>query len=378
MAEVFIVTGEASGDAVGAGLATALRELKPDVAIAGVGAARMQAAGVALWANSRQWAAMGIIQSIPMAGRLLVLLKRLKRHLLAARPDLLVLVDFGAFNVRLGEWAVAAGIRTAYLMPPGSWRKHAREDRLRRLAGAADVFYCPFAWNAQNLRSVGADAEHIGHPVLDLAAPTAALPALKERLHPRDGRLIALLPGSRRQEVGSIAPLMAEVIAGWAHSADRFVMVRALSFREDEIEACLPKGLDARLTIVPGGTADPLHACDLAVVCAGTATLEAAVAGKPMVVVNRGPWLMHLEWQLRKRSIQARFIAMPNIIADREVVREFVDTDATTENVLTALRRLADDPAAYAEAESSLRDVREALCPEGALRTTAARMAALI
>ncbi|HEY3414565.1 MAG TPA: hypothetical protein VGM51_16120 [Armatimonadota bacterium] len=378
MADVFIVTGEASGDAVGAGLASELRRLKPDVVISGVGAARMQAAEVSLWANSRQWAAMGIMQSVPIAGSLLLLLKRLKRHLLAARPDLLVLVDFGAFNVRLGRWAVEAGIRTVYLMPPGSWRKQTREDRLRRLAASADFFFCPFEWNARNLQSVGANAEHIGHPVLDLAAPTENLPALKERLRPRNGRLIALLPGSRRQEVGSLAPLMAEIIAAWPCPEDRFVMVRALSFREDEFAACLPEGLDSKMTIVPGGTADPLHASDMAVVCAGTATLEAAVAGKPMVVVNRGPWLMHVEWQLRKRSIRARYVAMPNIIAEREVVREFVDTDATTDNVFAALKSLADDPAAYAETERALAEVRNALRPAGALRTAATRIAALL
>lgn len=380
MADCFFVTGEASGDAVAAGVARHLHEMCPGATLEAIGSSCLAAAGVPLWADSRSWAAMGIVQSVPVGVRLLTVMRALKLHLAAKPPQVLVLVDFGAFNVRLGRWAVEQGIRTVYLMPPGSWRKQARPQSLAKMVSSADVFLSPYAWNADILKAAGLNAEHIGHPVLELAAPTGYAKELAVE-RPEGGRLIALLPGSRRHEVSVMAPLILKAAEQWPHRNDRFLMVTAITFTEAEFEASSGAGrsaLGGRLTVVDGHAADVLHASDLAITCAGSVTLEGVVACTPMVAVYAGPWLMHLEWQIRKRHLSAPFVTMPNIIAGREIVPEFVDTEATVDNIVGALRELAENPDRYAEAKRDLVSVRDALKPEGAMETAANRIAALM
>jgi len=381
MADCFFVTGEASGDAVAAGVIRHLRAACPDLVAGGIGSSQMAAAGVALWADSREWAAMGIVQSVPVGVRLLSVLRALKRHLAAERPRVLILVDFGAFNVRLGRWAVEQGISTVYLMPPGSWRREGRPKSIAKMQRSANVFLSPYAWNAEILKAAGLQVEHIGHPVLELSAPTEYVNELKAGRPSGGGRLIALLPGSRRHEVRAMAPLLVKVAEQWPHRNDRFLLVRAGTFTESEFSqyvGAVGPSLQDRLTVVDGHAADVFHASDLAVLCAGTATLEGAVACTPMVVIYAGPWLMHVEWQLRKGGLNAPMVAMPNILAGREIVRELVDTEATVDNIVSAARDLAEDPVRYAEAKRNLESVRNDLLPEGAMETAAARIAALL
>jgi lipid-A-disaccharide synthase len=372
MPGIFIVTGEASGDAVGAGLADLLRAERPDIPIAGIGGRRMRDAGVRLFADSGKWAAIGIMQAAPMIWKLTRLLNSLKAHLLTDRPDALVLVDFGAFNVRLGTWAKENGIRTVYLMPPGSWRRTANPARLQKLAAAADLFLTPFAWNAASLEALGAQAVHIGHPALDFAAPE---PTASEKAGP--ARRIALLPGSRRHEVETLAPVMARVARAWPFPEDRFTLVKAPSFTNSEILELLrrgvPNGLDAlpNLDIVEGNAAAVFHASDLAVVCSGTAALEGAIAGVPMVVVYDGPLLMQAEWMLRRRWLKIGHMAMPNIIADSLIVPELRADEVTEQNIVRTLRQYVDDPGRAADTRRRLLEVRAALEPRGALQTAA-------
>ncbi len=374
MADVFIVTGEASGDAIGGGLAAHLNALRPGLDLEGIGAARMDGAGVRLWANSGEWAAIGIAQAFPMIARMLALQKRLKRCLEAQPPKVLVLVDFGAFNVRLGTFARGIGIQTVYVMPSGSWRQRTKPERLRRMAGAADLFLTPFPWNVDNLKSVGAEAIHIGHPVLDLSAPSPRAGELSD-LRPAGDRLIALLPGSRRHEVETLAPMMAEVVRAWPDEGDRFVMVRAPSFTPQAFASALGRAgageRQERLHITDARAADVFAACDLAVVCSGTATLEAAVAGVPMVVVYNGPALMRAEWRLRKRWLNIDHIAMPNIMAGRRIVPELVADDANALSVATVLSALAGDSGRREAMRSDLAAVRRTLEPSGALQAAA-------
>lgn len=366
MADIFIVTGEASGDAVGAGFSKRLRDLDGSVTIEGIGARRMREEGVSLFADSGDWAAIGIAQAIPMIWRMTQLLKQLKRRLLAKPPKVLVLVDFGAFNVRLGTWARRHGIPTAYLIPSGSWRRSAGGAGLRKMAASADLFLSPFAANTENLRRAGAEAIHIGHPILDLAASNA-----KPREEGR-AKTIALLPGSRRHEVDTLAPVLAQVAEKWPRPIDRFLMVKAPSFPMDRLEALLPNGMPGNMRIVQESAADVLASCNLAVICSGTATLEAAIADVPMVVVYDGPAIMRLEWRLRKRGLKIPAIALPNIIAGERIVPELVAEDVTPDNIIAALREYIQYPHKAREAQQRLSAVRKALEPRDAL-TTAAR-----
>lgn len=416
MSDVFFSTGEASGDAVAAGVAAAIQALRPDTTLEGIGAARMQDAGVHLWASSKSWGSIGLAQALPLIPRLLALQERLKKHLAAHPPRVLVLIDAGAFNVRLGNWAMKHGLNVVYLMPPGSWRRKSSPERMKRLTSSASMFLSPFSWNADNLRAAGAHAVHIGHPALDLVKPSPYAPELADQLRPKQGRLIALLPGSRRHEVEALVPTLIAVAYAWPHEKDRFVMVQAPSFSDTEfmdiLRDRLPEGwheearqhharvqefmrgrrggelddddrnqLEAlmrantpRFSLVDGGNPDVFFVSDLSIVCAGTATLEAAVAGKPMVIVYDGPWIMHLEWRLRRKRVNARFIGMPNIIADRDVVPELIAENATVPRIVEAATGILDDPVRLEIAHRTMDKIRGELRPEGALSTAAANI----
>lgn len=371
MSRVFIVTGEPSGDAIGAGVAARMSAMDPALEREGIGSSHMQREGVALWANSGDWAAIGITQALPMAARLLALQRRLKAALASHPPDALVLVDFGAFNVRLGAWARQQGIFTAWIMPPGSWRRDAGKPRLQRLAAAADLFLTPFPWNATNLRSVGARAERIGHPALDLGASGAA-PEAARALRPRTGRLIALLPGSRAHEVDILAPKMAEVARRWPFEDDRFVIPRAPAIPKEALQRAIggtkspPNAL-----LMDSSAASVLAAADLAVACSGTVTLEAAIAGVPTVVVYDGPPVMRLEWRLRRRWLNIENIALPNVIAGKRVMPELLAEESSVENVSRELMRLASDDDRRAVMRRAMDAVREHLGPPGGLEAAA-------
>jgi lipid-A-disaccharide synthase len=165
---VVILTGEASGDLYGADLAESLRTRFPEITLHGVGGARMHAAGVQLIADSRVWGAIGIVQSVKVAPKALLAFQRVKRFLRHLRPDWVVPIDFGAFNVPLSCWAKAHGMRVAYYIPPGSWR---RERQGADLPRCTDCVLTPFEWSATRLRALGAQAHWVPHPTAALSAP---------------------------------------------------------------------------------------------------------------------------------------------------------------------------------------------------------------
>jgi len=371
MSDVFFITGEASGDAVAAGITEELRVLSPDIAVEGVGGSRMRSAGVSVLVDSSRWGAIGVAQAFPLIARVLTAAKSIRTHLKHNPPVVLVPIDFGAFNTRMGRWARSRGIRVVYAMPPGSWRRNPKPERLQNLAGCADVFLSPFRWNADNLAKVGAVAHHIGHPVLDMIAQRQDRSGIRDRYVSGSGRLIALLPGSRTHEVGTLLPRMLEVAKRWLCDADRWVIVKAPSVRAEWLSRILADSGASHVGVYEGRSADVLAACDAAVVCSGTATLEAAALGTPMVVVYDGSPVLRAEYRLRKRGIAAPMVAMPNIILDRMAAPELLMEHATARNIRTELIGLLDDPVRRAAILSDFADVRRALEPEGAFRAAA-------
>src|SRR5438094_2602222 len=215
---IALFAGEYSGDVQGAALAQALRARcaapnaqRPGTRAAGgpnaltlwgIGGARMREAGVRLWFDSTHWAVMGTYEALKLAPRLLWVLSRVKRELLAQRPDVLVLIDFGAFNARAAAWAKRQGLRVFYYFPPGSWRRGPLRPGPRSLPAVTDRIATPFPWSEAALREAGADAHFVGHPLLDIARPTMTREAFRE-LHgiPLDAPLVCYLPGSRRHEL---------------------------------------------------------------------------------------------------------------------------------------------------------------------------------
>lgn len=362
---VFVIAGEPSADQHGAMLGEALSAAAP-VTLTGVGQSRMRDAGFDLLFDSAGWSGIGVIDSLRRVPGLFVRMRQLTAHLSAEPPDLLVLIDFGAFNVRL-----ARRIRNRldcpvlYYFPPRSW---ARDADYTGIAELIDRAATPFPWSELRLREAGIDATWVGHPVVDRIGPPRAeeRAALRAKLGIGTGRVtLGLLPGSRGTEIRCIAPQILGAAAAIATEFEDLSIL--LSVAPGVSEALLHEqverfGLTDRTTLVSGLT-DIVHASDLVVATSGTATLETAAAACPMVIVYAGTWLMSIEKRLRRFVVP--FIGMPNIIADEKIVPELIDQDAVAPKIARTALDLLTDGNAMEQMRARLLEVRGQLGTPG-------------
>ena len=326
---VFLSTGEASGDAYGASLARAMRKVQPDLKIEAVGGTRLRTELGSLVADSSKWGAISILESLKTVPSVIRSYYRAKR-LLRRDPGLFVAVDFGYVNIRLCRHAKNRGWKVAYFIPPGSWR---RDRQGKDLPAIADKIVCPFPWSAELLKGMGADARFFGHPIKQLMRESGVPPAR--------GNEIAILPGSRSHELQEHVPLIAEAIK----DAD-FKAVFALAPTVD-MDAFRTRweSLSGRRgdEFESGNAAAVLKRCRAGIVCSGTATLEAALARTPMVVVYRLGKAGEKEAKLI-RFKRPKFIALPNIVLDRFAVPELIQEDATPDKLKATLHTILNDP----------------------------------
>lgn len=371
---IAVVAGEASGDLQGATLAARLRESVPSIRIWGVGGRMMREAGVRVLHDSSSWGAIGIVESLKLVPRLLRVQSRLVEELNSDPPDLLVLIDFGAFNVRLARRVRPAGMKVLYYFPPGSWR---RGNKYESLQGLVDAVVTPFPWSAETLREQGFRAEFPGHPVLDTATPTMSRADFCGRFSLDASRpIIGLLPGSRAQEIRHNLPAMVSAARMLRES------MPDLQFAVPVAPAVCMQSVTDRLAntswirLLPGLSTELLAQSRAAVVCSGTATLEAAVLGCPMVIVYRGSKLTWLEYKLLGQGIG--FIGMPNIIADARVCPELLQEEASPERIAQLMQSLIGDTHDRGAMLDALSEVRRSLGSPGAVKRTARMVMNLI
>ncbi|MEJ5169425.1 MAG: hypothetical protein WHU10_00395 [Fimbriimonadales bacterium] len=359
---IVLSAGEASGDAYAASLFRSARKMLPDAEWAALGGARLREAGVTLWEDTSRWGAMGVVQSLRVAPRAALGFVRSVRKLQDGPPGVLVPIDFGFFNVRLARRAKRTGWRVLYFIPPGCWRRDRGGAGLRPLVDAVST---PFPWSAENLRRDGIDAHWFGHPLRQLIAE-----ARQEA--PERGDRLAVLPGSRVHELEANLPALAEALRDWPTDLE-FAVAHSLSASEVQGRWQELSGRRGDL-FQTQGAARSLLSCRAAVVCSGTATLEAALCGCPMVVVYRIGRLMALEARLLR--VRVRHISLPNILLDRDAVPELVHTAATP----GAIRALAEAAWSGPQREGQLAafaELASLLGPEDGIDRTAELLARL-
>ncbi len=344
---VLISAGEASGDAYGAGLVRELRALDPSLGIEGLGGARMRGEGVRLHADSSAWGAISIVQSLRVYPRVVRGYYRAKRALGRGEPGLFVPIDFGYANVRLARHAKGRGWRVLWFVPPSSWRRDRQGEDVARLS---DEIVTPFPWSAEILRGMGASAHFFGHPIKSLRPPYRPGRA-------REG--IALLPGSRVSEIELLLPLYREAVRG---------MAGPFTIPVPEARRALAERLWGSSEGIVSDVGEALASARGAIVCSGTATLEAALARTPFVVAYRlSPATLREAKLIRFR--RPKYVALPNILLDRLAVPELIQDDATPEGLRAALERVLADPA---EELASFEELDALLGPPDAVRRTAA------
>jgi lipid-A-disaccharide synthase len=323
----FVSSGEASGDLYGADLAISLRAQFPNCEINGLGGARMQQVDVNLWQDSRTWGAMGIVEAVRAAPRVMLAYHNLKRQLLQKRPDILIPIDFGSFNVPLCRWAKQQGIKIFYYMPPGSWR---RDRQGKHLPLLTDTIATPFEWSARILCEMGANAHWISHPLLRLARPTEMREVFLERLGlDPDRPLVGFLPGSRTHEVSCLVPAFASIaeILYRRQPEVQFAISIMPHFSKDKIDALWSSNSNLLIPMETRSAYNLMAHADVLVCCSGTATLEAAIMGTPMLIVYRGNTLMNAEYRMRKKRLGLTYIGLPNLILNQPLCPEFIQDE---------------------------------------------------
>ncbi len=330
---IALVAGEASGDTLGAALIDALRQRFPAAEFAGVAGPKMKAAGCTAWFDSEALAVMGLTEILRHLPRLIRLRAALITRILAWRPDVFVGIDAPEFNLRLARNLRAGGIPTVQYVSPQVWAW--RQGRARSIARSVDLVLCLLPFEKRFYDEHGMHAEFVGHPLADAIPLSVDRPAARAALGVGLGaQVVALLPGSRRGEVARLAQDFAatarwlaarrpglEFIAPMASAATRRIFAQAISRHAPGLE----------LRLVDGQAQAALIAADVVLVASGTASLEAALCKRPMVVVYRLGAMT--AWMLRRLNlVKSRFFAQPNLLADRRVVGEYFQEEIVPES----------------------------------------------
>jgi len=364
---VLLVAGEASGDLHGATLARALAGLAPGLGLAGMGGARMEAAGVRILHGIERAAVVGGTEALGRLPALWSIFRDLARHLATDRPRVLVTIDFPEFNLRLARRARILGIPVVYFMAPQVWAW--RPGRVRGMARDVSRVLAVFPFEVPLYQEAGVPVEFVGHPLLD------ELPAL-ERAEARRGLggkralLIGLLPGSRVEEVRRHLPVLLGAATKIRRELPRarFVLPRASTIPATAVGGPVEaSGLG--VSVLDGQAHRVMAAADLLLVASGTATLEAACYGTPMVVLYRLSAVTYALARVLVRGVSA--ISLPNIIAGRAVVPELIQGRATPARLAEVALGLLQNDAARVAQRAALRDVRARLGPSGAVERAA-------
>ena len=366
MRTLFIVAGEVSGDLLAAPLIEVLLRRDPDLEVVGIGGTRMASAGCRVLQDSSTWGAIGYVDPILHLRTYLRRLRAVETAIRRTQPRVLLLVDFPAFNLRLVE-RLRGQIPVVYYFPPlVSVRKG---NRAALVAARGMRLLATFRREEEAYDRAGADVVFIGHPIVDLAAPTRSASESREMLGISSGApVIGLLPGSREQELRQHLRTMLEAAARVSGRRPdvRFIVPVAAPPLRPAVEAAL------RRSPVPARAVDTSYevmmASTVLVVATGTATLEAAVLGVPMVAVYRLPWPGMV---IARRLVSVRFAALPNLLADRQIVPELLQERMTPEAIAGAVLALLDDPQRREAMRADLRAVAATLGPPGALERAA-------
>jgi len=366
---ILIVAGETSGDAHGARLAAALRALDPSVELSGMGGERMRAAGVETLVDAGELSVMGFSEVAGRVTRVISAYRRLSRALRSEpRPELLVLIDFPDFNLRLAAVARRRGVRVLYYVSPQVWAW--RQGRIETIRRRVDRMIVLFPFEEAIYRSRGLDARFVGHPLAEhVRATRSAIETRRRWAIPESGPLVALLPGSRAKEVSYILPVMLGA-AKWLAKRAVFAVARAPGLPAEPLRRAIAEaGLD--VAMVEDDTYNLLAAAEAAAVASGTATVECAVLGCPMVVVYRMSRLTHA---IARRLVRVPYIAMPNIILEERVVPELIQDAATPQALAMELERYLESARYRSSTAERLADVRARLVRPGSAER-AARLA---
>ncbi|MEQ1512755.1 MAG: lipid-A-disaccharide synthase [Lysobacteraceae bacterium] len=343
---IALVAGEASGDQLGAGLIAELRIRFPEAQFAGIGGPAMRAAGLDAWHDSQELAVMGLTEVLAHLPRLLRLRRRLRRRVLAWKPDVFIGIDAPDFNLGVEKWLKHRGIRTVHYVSPSVWAW--REDRAAKIGESADRVLCLFPMEPPIYAKHAVDARFVGHPLADTIPLEPDRRAARDTLAiPEHGPVLALLPGSRLGEIAKMLPVFldaADLIAQRIPSL--LILLPAANPQCDAAireQLLLQPRLAARVRVLDGDAQRAMIASDVVLLASGTAALEGMLCKRPMVVGHRiSPTTYRIVTRLG--LLKSRFVSLPNVLADAPLIPELLQHDCTPEKLAAACLRWFGQP----------------------------------
>ena len=332
---VGVVAGEASGDMLGAMLLQAMKRRWPDLQTYGIAGPRMQAQGCQAWWPQAMLAVRGYAEVLPHLRKLLKVRRDLGDRLLADKPDVFIGIDAPDFNFDLEKRLKAGGIPTVHFVSPSFWAWRAK--KLVKLKAAADHVLCVFPFEPALLAEHGIASTYVGHPVANMVPMQSDKAAARTALGLADtDTVVAVLPGSRHGEIKYLAQRFFQACRHiqQANPAIKFVVPAIPALKAQIDKLAQQSGLGQALQVVNGQSHTVLAACDVTLIASGTATLEAALFKRPMVIAYNMHWL---SWQIMRRKMLQPWVGLPNILCGEFVVPEFLQDAATPQALSEAV-----------------------------------------
>jgi lipid-A-disaccharide synthase len=338
-----IVVGEVSGDQLGAGLIRALQAQHPGVRVEGIAGTAMREAGCEVWEDAEVLAVMGLVEPIKVLPRLLRLRRSLVKRWSEDPPDIFVGIDAPDFNLGLEQSLREQGITTVHYVSPTVWAW--RQGRVRKVAKAVDKVLCIFPFEEKFYEAHDVAAEFVGHPLADGIDANADVAAIRKDLGLSAERVVAVLPGSRRNEITRLGPVFAEAcsILGNRYTDIEFISPTVNPGLRQIFAAHVEEaGIGDRIKLVDGKAESAIAAADVVLLASGTASLQTALLGRPMVAAYKLSPLTHL-LQRWFKLVKVKHFAMPNLLTEEPMVPEFLQGEATPQALADALADLLDD-----------------------------------
>jgi lipid-A-disaccharide synthase len=326
----YLVAGEASGDLHGANLMKALKDADAEATFRYFGGDKMQQEGGTLVKHYADMAFMGFTEVLLNLQTILKNLKRCKQDVLEYQPDVLILIDFPGFNLKIAEFAKKNGIKVCYYISPKVWAWN--QKRVLKIKKVVDRMFCILPFEVAFYKGWDMDIDYVGNPLLDEIASFNPDPNFRAVNQAEGKQIIALLPGSRKQEIERLLPVMLSLTSHFPEQ--QFIVAGAPSFDAAYYATFIG---DKPVKLVFGKTYDLLHVAHAAVVASGTATLETALFHVPQVVVYKGG---SISIAIARMVIKIRFISLVNLVMDRQVVQELIQQECNTERLVLVVKGL--------------------------------------
>jgi len=355
---IMILAGEASGDAHSAELSEHIWQLNPEIRISGMGSSEMKRVGIEVFFDSSIIAVMGLVEVLKHWGDIKRAMTVVKQQLDKTRPDLLVLVDYPEFNLKMARHARELGIKVLFYISPQVWAWRPR--RIHKIGRLIDHMAVIFKFEKAYYERANIPVSFVGHPLVDKVKSSRSNIEVKQQLGlDQDAQVIGLFPGSRNSEIDRLLPLMLDTAKHMSQTNPqlRFVVpvAAALDFAAIK-QRCDESQLEIVLT--RDHIYDLINCCDGIISCSGTVTLEIALLEVPMCIVYKMSWL---SYAIMSRLITIPHVGLVNIVASKSVVREFLQKDATVNNLSQEMFNILDDRDYCNRIKNNLRSVRENL-----------------